>query len=99
MNQSREDVGSIFVTNDNPTKPLQPSIGALHDPTSTIPSQLATILMCGAPIVAPRRDDRFDAARDQQQPQGVAVVGSIRNQPAQAAAPASAIAGRQRALQ
>ena len=43
----------------------QPGIGPLDDPTATVATQLAAVLVGRLRVVRPLRDDRFDPERGQ----------------------------------
>ncbi len=69
---------------------MQSGIGALNDPSASIPPQLASILVRRSPVVGASRDDRFDPSLDQHVPNLVAVVTAIRKQTLGSAAPGPA---------
>jgi len=79
MNNSREDVGAVFVAHYQATKPWQPSMGPFDDPPTSIPLQFPSIWVCRPAVVAPRGNDRFNAAGDQQPPQRIAVIRPVGN--------------------
>src|SRR5579883_971330 len=71
----------MFMTNKQPAKLSQPSIGPLHDPAALVPPQLAPVFVPPMVVVLAIRDDQFDSATAQSLAQRVGVVAAIRNHP------------------
>jgi hypothetical protein len=68
MNEGREVHRGSFVAHSKATEVLQPRIGALNDPSVSVPLQFPSVLMGGDLVVAARRDDRLNVLLGQQSP-------------------------------
>src|SRR5215471_1176157 len=71
----------MFMTNQQPTKLSQPSIGSLHDPAALVPPQLAPVLVPPLAVVLPIGDDQVDTAAAQSLAQRIGIVTAIGNHP------------------
>lgn len=80
MNQSGKNFDGSFVPYSQSAKVLKPGVGPLDNPSVFVPPQLPSILVSRNCIVSTRRDDRLDAALDQQCSEFVTVIGSISDQ-------------------
>lgn len=69
------------MTHEQSPKPSQPCKRALHRPPMRISSQHSSILTDGFFVVRALGNDRHDIAIEQEFPQRVAVISSIRNEP------------------
>src|ERR1700757_2846317 len=71
----------MFMTNQQPTKLSQPSIGPLHDPAALVAPQLAPVLVAPMMVVLARGDDQVDSAAAQSLAQRIGIVTAIGNHP------------------
>src|SRR5579883_2085867 len=71
----------MFMTNKQPAKLSQPSIGPLHDPAALVPPQLAPVFVPPMVVVLAIRDDQFDSATAQSLAQRIGIVTAIGNHP------------------
>src|SRR5579883_2989915 len=71
----------MFMTNKQPAKLSQPSIGPLHDPAALVPPQLAPVFVPPMVVVLAIRDDQFDSATAQSMAQRIGIVTAIGNHP------------------
>ncbi len=69
------------MTNKQPAKLSQPSIGPLHDPAALVPPQLAPVFVPPMVVVLAIRDDQFDSATAQSLAQRIGIVTAIGNHP------------------
>lgn len=69
----------MFVTNQQPTKLSQPSIGPLHDPAALVPPQLARVFVPSMLVVLPIRNDQVDSAAAQSLAQRIGIIPAIGN--------------------
>jgi hypothetical protein len=60
MHEGRKVHRGSFVAHSEATEVLQPRIGALNDPSVSVPLQFPSVLMGGDLVVAARRDDRLN---------------------------------------
>src|SRR5712692_3623765 len=67
----------MLVTNQQPTKLSQPSIGPLHDPAAFVPPQLALVFVPSIVVVLPIGNDQFDSAAAQSLAQRIGIVTAI----------------------
>ncbi len=69
------------MTNQQPTKLSQPSVGPLHDPAALVPSQLAPVFVAPMAVVLAIGDDQVDSAAAQSLAQWIGIVTAIGNHP------------------
>src|SRR5437867_6564914 len=80
MKEAEVGLDEALMAHQEPPKPADPGERPLDDPAVAIASQFSAILMRRLAVVAPRRNDRLDAAGLQRAPQGIAVVAPIGDQ-------------------
>src|SRR6266851_5177051 len=69
----------MFVTNQQPTKLSQPSIGPLHDPAALVAPQLALVFVPSMLVVLPIGNDQVDSAAAQSLAQRIGIIPAIGN--------------------
>jgi hypothetical protein len=80
MNQSYKYFSRSFIPYRQATKILKPGVRSLNDPSVSIASKFAFVLMSRNLVFIRRRNNRLDTATDEQSPKFVTVIGSIRNE-------------------
>jgi hypothetical protein len=80
MNQSGIDYSGAFPSHDEASVVLQPCVGALDNPATSVSPKLAAVLMRSSPVVFSFWNDRINPSTGQHRPNRVRVVASVGDQ-------------------
>lgn len=70
-----------IIADGQATEVTQPANCALDDPPAPVPTQSAAVLMRGLPVIGPSLNNRLNPTSDEQSTGGIAVIGTVSNQP------------------
>ena len=80
VNESPVNRDASVPSDDDAPKVLEPSDGALDDPSPSIPSEFSSILSLGLCAIVAMRADQVQSVFRQRIPEGIAVIGAVGDQ-------------------
>jgi hypothetical protein len=81
MNEPPKASQQSVISDEQPSKILEPGVASLDDPAPLVPSEVAAILVSSNAVVSLCRNHRLDATSGQLGPQFVAVIAPVSYQP------------------
>lgn len=69
----------MLMTNQQPAKLAQPSVGSFHNPATFVAPQLPSIFVASLLVVLPVRHDQINTAFSEPLPQRIGIIGPVRN--------------------